>query len=79
MELALEGSGISRGPDVWFVGDADIDIECAIRAGCVPVLLRAEAPGAAEFETHRPSLHFSHCDALASRLTEAGVLPMPNL
>ena len=79
VELALEGSGIFRGPDVWFVGDADIDIECAIKAGCVPVLLRAEAPGAAEFEIHRPSLHFSHCDALASRLCEAGVLPMSNL
>ena len=79
VEMALAGSGIARGPDVWFVGDADIDLECAIRAGCVPVLLRAEAPGATEFGHHRPSLHFTHCHALATRLLEAGVLRLPNL
>jgi phosphoglycolate phosphatase len=39
VELALKPSGISPGPDVWFVGDTAVDMECAIAAGCVPVLL----------------------------------------
>jgi phosphoglycolate phosphatase len=39
VELALKPSGIGPGPDVWFVGDTAVDMECAIAAGCVPVLL----------------------------------------
>lgn len=35
---ALEGSGIESGADVWFVGDSDIDLECAKNTGCTPVL-----------------------------------------
>ena len=38
VDLALGGSGIGRSGAVWFVGDAAIDMECAIRAGCTPVL-----------------------------------------
>jgi phosphoglycolate phosphatase len=34
---ALEGSGISAGPDVWFVGDSPVDMEVAHATGCVPV------------------------------------------
>jgi phosphoglycolate phosphatase len=39
VELALKPGGISPGPEVWFVGDTAVDMECAIAAGCVPVLL----------------------------------------
>ncbi|HSE77972.1 MAG TPA: HAD family hydrolase [Alphaproteobacteria bacterium] len=45
--LALEASGVAPGPEVWFVGDAAVDMECAHRAGCVPVLV---GPGAGEAE-----------------------------
>ncbi len=38
VDLALSGSGIGRSGAVWFVGDTAIDMECAIRAGCTPVL-----------------------------------------
>lgn len=38
VDLALSGSGIGRSDAVWFVGDAAVDMECAIRAGCTPVL-----------------------------------------
>ena len=39
VDLALEGSGIARGPAVWFVGDSPLDIDCARNAGCVAVLV----------------------------------------
>ncbi len=45
--MALEASGIAVGNEVWFVGDAAVDMECAHRAGCVPVLV-GQAPGEAE-------------------------------
>jgi phosphoglycolate phosphatase len=37
--LALEPSGVDAGETVWFVGDTDVDIECAYNSGCIPVLL----------------------------------------
>ena len=43
--MALDGSGLDRGPDVWFVGDADIDVECARNAGLTAVLLRGGRRG----------------------------------
>jgi len=38
VDMALEGSGVGRSKAVWFVGDAAVDLECGIRAGCTPVL-----------------------------------------
>ncbi|MGE0725986.1 MAG: HAD family hydrolase, partial [Alphaproteobacteria bacterium] len=66
---ALAGSGIAPGPDVWFVGDAGVDMECAGNAGCVPVLIRADGADAPEFERWPPRLHFPGCAALAARLS----------
>jgi len=37
--LALSRSGVTASEMVWFVGDTDIDMECAHNSGCVPVLL----------------------------------------
>ncbi|MFZ5791950.1 MAG: HAD family hydrolase [Pseudomonadota bacterium] len=62
--LALEAAGIAPGPDVWLVGDADIDLECAFASGCLPLLLRAQPPQPGEFEGRAPSLHLPDCDAL---------------
>lgn len=70
VELALEPAGIARGGEVWFVGDTDIDIRCAAAAGCVPVLLRPEPPGALEFAEQAPALHLPDCQALAATLRQ---------
>ena len=72
-------AGSPRGPDVWFVGDTDIDMHCAVNAGCLPVLVRREAPGAGEFDAYPPALHLRDCAGLAARLHALGVLPSPNI
>jgi phosphoglycolate phosphatase len=59
--LALEGSGIAPGGDVWLVGDTDIDMRTAIAAGCLPVLV---GPGPADPELLReaqPALRCHNC------------------
>mgnify|MGYP001593187303 CR=1 FL=1 len=66
--LALEGSGIAPGGDVWLAGDADIDLECAQNAGLVPVLVREYPPRKGEFPSHPPAWHFSDCRALSKAL-----------
>ena len=57
IHMALSGSGIKAGGDVWFVGDADIDLECGSNAGCIPVLIREENPNPGEFDAHPPACH----------------------
>jgi phosphoglycolate phosphatase len=61
VDMALRGSGIEPGKSVWFVGDADIDLECAQNAGCVPVLVRESSPEPDEFVNHPPDLHVDSC------------------
>ncbi len=71
--LALEGSGVDPGGAVWFVGDTDIDMACAINSGCVPVWVGppAEEPlGVAA----SPSIWFENCEAL-----RMAVLPSSHL
>jgi phosphoglycolate phosphatase len=73
VELALAGSGVTRGPDVWFVGDTDIDMICAVNAGCTPILLRAEAPGRGEFVAGCPARHVKSCSSLADLVAQLRV------
>jgi len=66
--LGTAAAGPAAGPDVWFVGDADIDMVCARNTGCRAVLVRAEAPTAAELAVAAPDLHFTDLPALAAHL-----------
>lgn len=38
VELALQKSPIPAGANVWFIGDSEIDLECAERTGCTAIL-----------------------------------------
>ncbi len=62
--LALDGSGIAAGEDVWMVGDSGVDMEIAHATGLVPVLLRGGTPAADEFDAFPPRLHLADCRAL---------------
>lgn len=66
VHLALSGSGIACGPEVWFAGDTDIDLECAAISGCIPVLVRADPPCNGEFDEHPPAHYVMGCLALSN-------------
>ena len=66
VELALAGSGIPRGPAVWFVGDAAIDVECARNAGCTAVLMGEARPEMAGITAPQPDRWISGCSAFAA-------------
>jgi phosphoglycolate phosphatase len=59
VHMALAGSGIAPGAEVWFAGDAPVDMHCAVNSGCIPILLRSALPGSEEFQTHPPRHHFA--------------------
>ncbi len=61
VHMALRGSGIKAGPEVWFAGDACVDLECAVNSGCIPVLVRDNSPGEMEFGSFSPTWHFEGC------------------
>ncbi len=63
--MALEPGGIVPGPDVWFVGDADIDMECAHRAGCVPILVGSTPQVGAGLDRFPPLMKLSGCSAIS--------------
>jgi phosphoglycolate phosphatase len=68
VDMALAGAGVEAGPEVWFVGDSPVDMQCAVATGCRPVLMHPRAPEAALFPDCRPAEHVVDCRALATRL-----------
>jgi len=36
---ALDAIGVGAGPSVWFVGDTETDVDCALAAGLTPILV----------------------------------------
>lgn len=64
--MALQGSDVDLGEDVWFAGDSRIDMECALNAGCVPVLIRDEPPGADEFNGAEPAVYLQELQGLSN-------------
>ena len=68
VNLALLKSGLPPGPDVWFIGDTDIDMTCAVASGCLPILLRPEAPAKGEFPDAEPRMHVESCAAFLDLL-----------
>ena len=67
--LALAGSGIEPGPHVWFVGDADVDMECAHRAGCTPILVGDTPDHHGGLAAHPPAHRLVDCGALPALIT----------
>jgi len=61
VHMALDGSGHEPAMNVWFVGDADIDLECAINTGCTPILVREMPPEPGEFDNHPPAKYLKNC------------------
>lgn len=58
VHLALAPSGIPPGEEVWFVGDTEVDMECAWNSGCIAVLL-GDAAAPQEFARFAPLLSFA--------------------
>lgn len=78
VHMALAPAGIPPGPDVWFIGDADIDMECAHGAGIVPVLIGAgEGSG---FERFPPAHRHADCDSVTGLIGTIGAtIPLQSL
>lgn len=70
IHMALEGSGVAAGPEVWFVGDSAVDLACAHAAGCTAILLHPSDPHPENLRPYPPALHLAGCTALLERLDD---------
>lgn len=68
--LVLKDSGIVPGPDVWFVGDTGIDLECAKNTGCTPILFGDHVTDAGSFEGFPFAHHVRDHKALHALITQ---------
>ena len=69
---ALPGGGLAPGERIWFVGDAAIDMECASRAGCTPILMDSGDESATALALWPPKATVRTFDQLAA-LVRAGL------
>ncbi|MGE5538623.1 MAG: HAD family hydrolase [Gemmatimonas sp.] len=67
VEMALAGSGVARGAEVWFVGDGAIDLECAVNAGLTPIFF-GQKEGLAGC-AHTPAWVCGDCGSFADLVT----------
>ncbi len=63
VHLALSTGNIRAGADVWFVGDAPIDVTCGRAAGCTTIIVGPEP--SANIVTERAHAYVKDCSALA--------------
>jgi phosphoglycolate phosphatase len=56
--MVLDSMGLKADPQIWFIGDAGVDMECAVNAGLRPILLRHDAWTEEEFQNHPPLNRF---------------------
>lgn len=68
--MALEGSGIELGNDVWFIGDSITDMECAHNCKCVPIFYGDQDLKEERFANHQPVRHFKNHAELIEALRE---------
>ena len=64
IHLALLQNEVRAGPDVWFVGDAPIDVVCGKNAGCSTILVGSKPH--TEPNGANPDLHIADCAALSA-------------
>ena len=68
VDMVLRGHIDPAQEPVWFVGDTDIDMECAWNAKCVPILLRQSPVQPNEFGSWPPAIQFRNNEALCKWL-----------
>jgi len=68
VDLALGESGFARGPEVWFVGDGAVDLECAANAHLTPIFF-GQASGVPT-DAPKPAWVCPDCDSVLSLVAE---------
>jgi phosphoglycolate phosphatase len=66
IELFLKNNGLKKNSLIWYIGDADIDMETARNSGCLAVLLHADSLESVNLGEFLPEITLSGCEELAA-------------
>jgi phosphoglycolate phosphatase len=64
VDLAIEQIGIRPDACIWFVGDTDVDVECAVNSDCLAVLISDDLDSAISSCRYKPDLVFDNLNSL---------------
>jgi phosphoglycolate phosphatase len=67
---ALQAIGVKADCNVWFIGDAAVDMECAANAGVKALLVKHDSWRDGEFDHHPPERAFQSWSAFGRYLDE---------
>lgn len=70
IEMALEGSSINMGNNIWFVGDSITDMQCAYNSNSTPVFYGDQDLSLPKFKDYQPKYHFNNHDELLLAVKE---------
>jgi phosphoglycolate phosphatase len=68
VDLFRTNNGLTGESVIWYVGDADIDIETAANSGCIAVLVHPEHRNQREIVPISPEIAVAGCEELAAML-----------
>lgn len=68
ISLAMEGIGFGPSLDVWFVGDAYVDVSIARNAGLTSILIHPDPESSDEFNDFPPDAYFTNLVEFSSFL-----------
>lgn len=69
---ALQGSGLRPASDIWFIGDALIDMECAAAAGCTAILITHDGSEVDDGAREKAHACVADCSALSHLVSSCG-------
>lgn len=68
VHLALQGSGCETGPNIWFIGDTEVDLKTAENTGCTGILVRSPQIAETQIAQMNAAAIFNDLDALVQQL-----------
>ena len=72
IHLALKRAGIEAGPEVWVVGDTDIDMCAGLAAGCSAILVGPGPHDSSLLAEAAPTRRFADCEVIAGFVRDRG-------
>ncbi len=71
--MAAETCGYKSMDGIWYVGDTDVDLQCAKNASCASVFMAYDTRSDEWTKLYKPLLIFKNCDSIAEFLLQCPI------
>ena len=70
--MALKNSGFAPGKEVWFIGDTEVDVQCANNSGCTSILIAKGKDELVKDPNLTPDIKIPNLDSLRGLVLKNG-------